>query len=66
MKLSVAPKSTRTCLMALEYKLCKRVGVHSDLYLHLKIVHIPRMCAQAVGSIHFKNPLLPTPHPAGP
>ena len=60
MKLSVAPESTRTCLSALEYKLCKRVGIHSDLYLHLKIIHNPRMHAQATGGIHFKNPLLLT------
>src|ERR1700758_3889964 len=60
MKLSIAPESTRTCLSALEYKLCKRVGIHSDLYLHLKIVRNPRMHAQATGGIHFKNPLLLT------
>ena len=65
MKLSVAPELTRTCLSALEYELCKRVGIHSDLYLHLKIVRSPRTRAQAAGGIHFKNPPPPTPHPVG-
>ena len=65
MKLSIAPESTRTCLLALEYELCKRVGICSDLYLHLKIVRSPRMRTQAAGGIHFKNPPILVLHPAG-
>src|ERR1700681_3067412 len=57
MKLSVAPESTRTCLSALECELCKRVGIRSDLYLHLKIRLTPKVRAQATGDTCFKNPI---------
>jgi hypothetical protein len=63
MKLSVAPESTRTCLSAFECVLCKRVGIHNDLYLQVDTLLIPKMRAQAAGGIDFKNPFPRLPGP---
>ena len=56
MKLSVAPESTRTCLLAVECEVCKRVGICRDLYLQAKTLLSPSMRAQAVGVARPKNP----------
>jgi hypothetical protein len=58
MKLSVAPESTSTCLLAFECDDCKRVGIRKLLYLHAKTLLIPKVRAQAVGGAPLKNPYL--------
>jgi hypothetical protein len=55
MKLLVAPESTRTCLLAFECDDCKRVGICRLLYLQVKTLLSPSVCAQAVGVAHLKN-----------
>jgi hypothetical protein len=66
MKLSVAPESTSTCLLAFECDDCNRVGIRKLLYLHAKTLLIPKVRAQAVGDAPFKNPRVhfrsPVPH----
>ena len=56
MKLSVAPESTRTCLLAFECDDCKRVGIRRLLYLQAKTLLSPNVHAQAVGVALLKNP----------
>ena len=59
MKLSVAPESTRICLLALAYAVWNEMGIFILRYLvrytvlHLNIwITLP----QAIGSEYFKNP----------
>ena len=56
MKLSVAPEPTRTCLLAIECDVCKRVGIHRDLYLQAKTLLSPSVRTQAIGVARPKNP----------
>ena len=65
MKLSVAPESTRTCLLAFVCELCKSVGIRNDRYLLENMLLSPNARAQAAGSAHPKNPpqyQLPSPY----
>ena len=59
MKLSVAPESTRTCLLVVECKDFKRVGICSDLYLLAKTIFDSTFsrCTQTDRVASFKNPL---------
>ena len=63
MKLSVAPESMRTCLLVVECKDFKRVGIHSDLYLLVKTIFDSTFSrhAQTNGVASFKNLLLNQP-----
>src|ERR1700735_3402498 len=56
-KLSVAPESTRTCLSAVECEVCKRVGIHRDLYLQTKTLLQFNARAQADGVAPKENPV---------
>ena len=59
MKLSVAPESTRTCLLVVECEDFKRVGIRSDLYLLANTIFDSnlRRRTQTDGVAIFKNPL---------
>ena len=56
-KLSVAPESTRTCLLVVECEDFKRVGICSDLYLLANTIFDSNFNrrAQTVGVASFKN-----------
>ena len=60
MKLSVAPESTRTCLLVVECEDFKRVGIRSDLNLLANTIFNSnlRRRAQTDRVAIFKNPLL--------
>ena len=64
MKLSVAPESTRTCLLAFECELCMIVGILIDRYLQVNTLFSCNRFAQADGVTRVKDPLpYPLPHP---
>ena len=56
MKLSVAPESTRICLLAFVCELCNNVGIRNDQYLQANTLLSPNVCTQAVGVARAKNP----------
>ena len=58
MKLSVAPESTRPCLLVVECKDFKRVGICIDLNLLVNTIFDSslRRCTQTDGVAIFKNP----------
>ena len=58
MKLSVAPESTSTDLLALECELCTIVGILNDQYLQVNTLFSCNRFAQADGVTRVKNPCL--------
>ena len=59
MKLSVAPESTRICLLALAYAVQNETGIFILRYLaRYTVLHlsIQMTLPQAIGSEYFKNP----------